>query len=81
VQKRPTTINERKNPNNNSFESLNRLPEEKEVENPHKTARKDPSKHKEDQPSQEYRTPTNQVDPKTHPVLGKEPEREEDTVM
>jgi hypothetical protein len=51
------------------------------VENPHKTAGKDPRKHKDDQPSQEYQTPTNHAYPQTHPVSGKEPEREEDTVM
>jgi hypothetical protein len=51
------------------------------VENPHKVVGTDPSKHKEDQPSQEYQTPTNQADPQTHPVSGKELEKEEDTVM
>jgi hypothetical protein len=51
------------------------------VENPHKAAGIDPNKHKEDQLSQEYQTPTNQEDPQTHPVSGKELEREEDTVM
>jgi hypothetical protein len=81
AQKNPTTNNEKNNPNNNSFESLNRLPEAEEVENPHKTAGKDPSKHKEDHPSQEYQTPANQADPQTHPVSRKEPEREEDKVM
>jgi hypothetical protein len=51
------------------------------VENLHKTVGKDPNNQKEDHPSQEYQTPTNQADPLTHPVSGKEPEREEDTVM
>jgi hypothetical protein len=81
VQKKPTTNNRKKNPNNNSFEALNHLPEAEEVENPHNTAGKDPSQHKEDQSAQEYQTPTHQANPQTHPVLRKEPEREEDTVM
>jgi len=59
---------QKKNPNNNSFEALNCLPEAKEVENLHKAVGKDPNNQKEDHPSQEYQTPTNQ-------------EREEDTVM
>ena len=63
AQKKPATINGKKNPTNNSFEALNRLPEAEEVENPHKTEGKDPSKHKEDQLSQEYQTPKNQEDP------------------
>jgi hypothetical protein len=75
----PTTT--KNNPNNNAFESLNRLPKVEEVENHHKAAKIDPNKHKEDQPSQEYQTPTNQEDPQAHPVSGKELEREEDTVM
>jgi hypothetical protein len=37
-----------KNPTNNSFEALNRLQEVEEVENPDKTAGKDPKKYKED---------------------------------
>jgi hypothetical protein len=51
------------------------------VEYTHKATKTDPNKHKEDQPSQEYQTPTNQEDPQTHLVSGKEPEREEDMVM
>jgi len=63
VQKKPTTNNEKKNPNNNSFESLNRLPEVEEVGKPHKIAGTDPNKNKEDQSSKEYQTPTNQANP------------------
>jgi hypothetical protein len=81
AQKKPTTINGKKNPTNNSFEALNRLPEAEEVENPHKTMGKDPNKYKEDQLAQKHQTLANQEDPQTHPVSGKEPEREEDTIM
>jgi hypothetical protein len=81
MQKKPTTNNGKKNPNNNSFEALNHLPEVEEVKNPHKTVGIDPRNYKEDQSSQEYQTPTNQENPQTYPVSGKEPEREEDTVM
>jgi hypothetical protein len=42
---------------------------------------KDPNKNKEDHSSQEYQTPANQIDPQTHLVSGKEPEREENTFM
>jgi hypothetical protein len=81
AQKKPTTGNGKKNPNNNSFEALNRLPEAEEVENPHKNAGKEHNKRKEDQSSLGLQTPANQADPQTHPASGKEPEREEDTVM
>jgi hypothetical protein len=81
VKKKPSTNNDKKNPNNNSFEALNHLPEEEEVENPHKAAGKEPNKHKEDQQSQEYQTPSNQAYPQIHLVSGKELEREEDTLM
>jgi hypothetical protein len=60
AQKNPTTNIGKKNPTNNSFEALNRLPEEEEVENPHKTVGKDPNKHKEDQSAQNHQTLTNQ---------------------
>jgi hypothetical protein len=79
VQKNPTTNNGRKNPNNNSFEALNHLLEETEVENTLKTTRKEPNRHKEYHLAQEYQMPKNQVDPQNHPFLGKAPEREEDT--
>jgi hypothetical protein len=74
VQKKPTNNNRKKNPTNNSFEA-------EEVEKPHKTAEKEPNKHKEDQSAQKHQTLANQADPQTHLVSGKEPEREEDTVM
>jgi hypothetical protein len=63
AQKKPTIINGKKKQNNNSFEALNRLPEEEEVENPHKNAGKDLSMCKEDPSSLGIHTPTNQADP------------------
>jgi hypothetical protein len=81
VQKKPTNMNRKNNPTNNSFEALNHLPEAEEVENPHKSVEKDPNKYKEDQLVQNHKTLGNQVDPQNHPVSGKEPEREEDTIL
>jgi hypothetical protein len=46
MQRKPTVKNSRKHPNTNSFEDLTKLPQEEEVENPHKTTGADGTNNK-----------------------------------
>jgi hypothetical protein len=80
-QKKPDTNNGRKNPNTNSFEALNNLPEAEEVENPHKMTWKEDNNNRENQQPQEHLIPGIPADPQNRPDTGKEPKKEEDTVM
>jgi hypothetical protein len=81
MQNKPTTNNGRNNPNTNSFEALNHLPEEDKVEIPHKAKEKYYSNSKEYQQPQVHSILGNQENPRDFPYLGKEPERDEDTIM
>jgi hypothetical protein len=81
TQNKPATNNGWKNPNTNSFEALINLPEAEEVENPHKETGIDDNNDKENQQPKE---PPTQGAPGNQPIrpdLGKELEKEGDTIM
>jgi hypothetical protein len=67
--------------NTNSFEALINLPEVEDVENPHKVTGLEDNNNKENQQPKEHLTLGIPIDPQIHPDTGKEPEKEEDTVM
>jgi hypothetical protein len=80
AQKKPNQSSGRRSFNNNSFDALNNLPEDEEVENPHKSMDQHINKGKEKQNPNPYPKEKKNGSP-TQEKTGTNAEDEEDTLM